>query len=155
LVEYDVPADDDDDISEIIRMLEIDAESERRIESDDSIGRPLKWHYIQVYQGMKPEADDSWSSLNTNRQAIVEIICNHASLALKQFDRFQEKVGLVRFYDSRVKAKNEILEMMRRAWFLLKAFKQFSAQLDQLHTEVKIAMVMLSRKPPAFIEQED
>ena len=161
LVELPTATDDDDDISEILRMLEVDAESERRIESEDSVGRPFKWHYIQVYQGMEPEAEDSWSSPNTNQEAIIEIIRNHASLALKQFDRFKEKVGLIRFYESRVKAKNEILGMMRRAWFLLNAFKQFSAQLDELHTQVELAIVMLSRsdivdlKPPAYIEQED
>lgn len=158
-VNYEIMAKADEaveDFSEILQMIQKDAESEILVESDDRIGRPLKWRIAEVYHGGTPFTTHDWCARDTNRLAIIEIIANHASVALKQMDRFRKNHKLIQFYDSRVLAYKEIKCMICRAWYLVRAFGPFSEQLRRLKTQIKICLIEeLYLNPPAVIEEAD
>lgn len=150
---------DDAMVTDIQTMIEMDIKYDHQLKTDRLLDKPFQWRIAELYHGNKPATKHCWQNQDSSiQQSIIDMLDNHAALALKQMERFRRLVKFIPLYSTRLEANQDILSMLRKAWYLVNAFTTLDADDKMKPLQVKLLAAILDEvdlKQPVRIQDSD
>ena len=160
LIEYDLPAAQQDDTTEIEERSDRDMTFRCLLFSNPKIGNPF---FVRVNHALhkRPPQVAKWTWSDTPeavRKQILAALLNHGRVAIMQKERFQNKVGFIGTLDERKRVLKECNVLLWRAFWLLEPFSELDEECNVLQWDVEDAWkeeVDLDKVSPHIIEHSD